>query len=82
MCFRANLQTVMQAANSFSYSTESHAMLTHRLLSERQNDIVSICHRSPTSGGILTDWYMERATEIEEFSGQVCVLPTMLQYNL
>lgn len=70
--FHANLQTVMQAANSFSYSTKSHAMLTHCPLFERQNDIVSTCHRSPISGGILTDWYMERATEIEEFSGQVC----------
>ena len=53
-------------------------MLTHRPLSEGKNDMVSICHRSPTSGSILTDWYMERATEIEEFSGQVRMLATML----
>ena len=27
--------------------------------------------RNLTSGDVLTTWYQERATEIEEFSGQV-----------
>ena len=29
--------------------------------------------RNPSSGEMLSSWFTERATEIEELSGQVCV---------
>ena len=29
--------------------------------------------RNPSSGVMLSSWFTERATEIEELSGQVCV---------